>query len=221
MAITSQDVARLHRRELGSTKMRFRINLLGCGGVGSNLLMSAGACTRREEDSKLMFRVWDHDTVEYHNLNRTTLFTLRGVKYGSLKVMQAKNRFPSMIKEVGSMVSGSDTLPMGVVIDARDTLDPTKLIKGSWMKLAYDGGSNISFTWHPEVVARTLFSLDNSNSYAVVPSFFVPAALLGVFALRFLEFSNLAEITELRAGTMHLEIDQVARDISYQWEPTK
>ena len=221
MAITSQDVARLHRKQLGAGKMRFRINLLGVGGVGSNILDTAALCAGGAESSRLMFRIWDHDTVEFHNLNRTTLFSLQSVCSDWKKVTQAKERYEEMIAETGGEVGGDADLPMGVVIDARDTLDPSKLIKGSWIKLAYDGGSNISFTWHPEVVARMVFSLDDSNSYAVVPSFFVPAALLGVFALRFLEFSNLAEITELRAGTMHLDIDQVARDISYQWEPSE
>ena len=55
----------------------------------------------------------------------------------------------------------------------------------------------------------------------MVPSFFVPAALLGVLALRFLEFPAIANISEENAGTVHLDIDQTIQSISHQWKSKK
>lgn len=214
-SLTREDVRRLVREPLGKGKMRHRINLLGVGGVGSNLLRQA---LRNSAWERFMFRCYDDDVVELHNLNRTTMFSLFHVGQHKVSaVAHAANKlgYPKMIAAANAFQTDSRSLfNAGTIIDARDTLDVTKMSPKTWIKLAYDGGSNISFTWRPDIVSRLVFNLDTTDSYAVVPSFYVPAALLGVFALRFLEFTNFREITELRAGTVHYDIDGLIDDIA-------
>ena len=214
-SLTREDVRRLAHEPLGKGKMRHRVNLLGVGGVGSNLLRQA---LRDSAGERLMFRCYDDDIVELHNLNRTTMFSLfRLGQYKVSTVTHAANKLghPKVIAATYYFQTDSQSLfNAGTIIDARDTLDVTKMSPKTWIKLAYDGGSNISFTWRPDIVSRLVFNLDTTDSYAVVPSFYVPAALLGVFALRFLEFANFREITELRAGTVHYDIDGLIDDIA-------
>jgi len=226
--ITSADVRRLKMTELGMGKMRHRINLLGVGGVGTNVLRQAA---RNVGATRLMFRTWDHDTVELHNLNRTTMFHMSdiGLKKGravnnALNQLMAEKVAASSAKDLLKTTYHSQTdkyteFPIGMIVDCRDTLDVTKISPKTWIKLAYDGGTNISFTWRPDIVASRVFSLDNTNSYAVVPSFYVPAALLSVLMYRFMCFHNFVNITELKAGTFHMDIDELATELSYKWEP--
>jgi hypothetical protein len=62
-------------------------------------------------------------------------------------------------------------------------------------------------------------SANVTNTYAVTPSFYVPAVILSIMAYRFMQFLNFLEITELRAGTYQCNIDSVIESISYQWDP--
>ena len=214
MAIEAADVRRLARRILGSGSMRHRINLLGVGGVGSNVLRVAD-----HFPSRMMFRIYDDDEIELHNLNRTTLFQVANV--GDWKTRVAfRNCTQGMIKDEYRIKTDANTeFMMGTIVDARDTLDPAKLHKDTWIKLAYDGGSSISFTFKPWVVSQSVFSLDSGDSYAVVPSFFVPAAMLSIISFRYAEFLNFAEITDLKAGTVGFDIDQLAQDVMFEWAP--
>lgn len=226
--LTSADVRKLKMTDLGTGKMRHRINLLGVGGVGTNVLRQAA---RNVGCERLMFRTWDHDTVELHNLNRTTMFHMAeiGHKKGravasALKHLVAEEVAPKNVLNLLKNAYHSQTdkyteFPIGMIVDCRDTLDVTKISPKTWIKLAYDGGTNISFTWRPDIVAARVFSLDDTNSYAVVPSFYVPAALLGVMMYRFMCFHNFVNITELKAGTFHMDIDEMATELSYKWEP--
>lgn len=217
--ITHEDVRRLAYEPLGRGQMRHRINLLGVGGVGCNLLRQA---LHEPAQERLMFRCYDDDVVELHNLNRTTMFWVRSAlpadQHKVTAVLHSANKlgYPKLIHSVATVQTDSQTkFALGTIIDARDTLDITKMAPKTWIKLAYDGGSNISFTWRPDIVSRLVFNLDTTNSYAVVPSFYVPAALLGVFALRFLEFPNFRNITEQRAGTVHYDIDSLIDDVAF------
>jgi hypothetical protein len=99
-------------------------------------------------------------------------------------------------------------------------MDVNMMPPGIWLKLAYNGGSEISFTFKPSVVASKVFSLrPGGNSYEVVPSFYVPAALLAVAALNFMRFLNFLEITDHRAGTFSMDIDSLVEEVAYFWEP--
>jgi hypothetical protein len=225
MSIDRYDVRRLETKPVTATAVRKRVNLMGVGGVGSNL-----ARTICRQAYRFAVRIFDHDEVELHNLNRTSMFTMHDAMHKVKKVNAIRNRAGFLATKVGAenpivdatnvMTDRESEFDIGVIIDARDTLDPNKIPKGTWLKLAYDGGSDVSFTWLPVVVADKVFDLNahRSNTYEVVPSFYVPAAMLGVLALRFLEFPNFAEITDLRAGTVHLNLDQLIDDISYKWE---
>jgi hypothetical protein len=225
MSIDRYDVRRLETKPITSTSVRKRVNLMGVGGVGSNL-----ARTICRQAHRFAVRIFDHDEVELHNLNRTSMFTMHDAMHKIKKVNAIRNRAGVLAAKVGAenpvvdatniMTNSESEFDIGVIIDARDTLDPNKIPKGTWLKLAYDGGSDVSFTWLPVVVADKVFDLNahRSNTYEVVPSFYVPAALLGVLALRFLEFPNFAEITELRAGTFSCSLDEIVDSISYKWE---
>ena len=59
-SLNREDVRRLAHEPLGKGKMRHRINLLGVGGVGSNLLRQALRNSARE---RFMFRCYDDDCV--------------------------------------------------------------------------------------------------------------------------------------------------------------
>ena len=210
--LSVEDVSRLSR----TPDRKIRASLLGVGGVGINILETVSHIHSGLAETK--FVIYDHDTVEFHNLNRTTAFKLSDL--GQEKVRVARNHYSCVYGFYNSRVTETFS-PQGLIIDARDTLDPSQLLPNTWIKLAYDGGSNISFTWHPKIVASRLLTLDDGNSYAVVPSFFVPAALLGVLTLRFLEFPVIAKIPEANAGTIHLDIDQMVHSISHKWKDIK
>lgn len=224
MSITREDVRRLKLKPVTTSNVRRRITLLGVGGVGSNFVR---VCARQH--SRFALNIYDHDEVELHNLNRTSMFSVQDALRKVRKVEAIASAGASICSNGKNLVRNrystevtkETVLDTGVIIDARDTLDPSKIPDGTWLKLAYDGGSNVSFTWLPAVVADKVFDLSagRSNSYEVVPSFYVPAALLAVLALRFMEFANFAEITELRAGTFHCDIDNMIDEVSYTWRP--
>ena len=227
MAITREDVRRLEHRPPTTTGVRKRINLMGVGGVGSNLVRTICRDAR-----KFAVRIFDHDVVELHNLNRTSMFGLNEAMTGQTKkVASIRDRANWLAVQAGAVnpivsaqsleTDRNSEFDIGLIIDARDTLDPLKVPQKTWLKLAYDGGSDVSFTWLPVVVADKVFDLTarRTNTYEVVPSFYVPAALLGVLALRFMEFPNFLEITELRAGTFTCSLDNLVDDVSYRWEP--
>ena len=80
MAITREDVRRLEHRPPTTTGVRKRINLMGVGGVGSNLVRTICRDAR-----KFAVRIFDHDVVELHNLNRTSMFGLNEAMTGQTK----------------------------------------------------------------------------------------------------------------------------------------
>jgi hypothetical protein len=220
MTIAINEVQLLARRD--PKKGKTKVNLLGVGGVGTNLL----AVLARQPGRQVL--IYDHDTVEMHNLNRTRMFTIADV--GRRKVTAAA--------EVANEISGrlhhgevcrhqynvevladSPLPPQSVTIDARDTMDVTKMHPQAWIKLAYDGGSNIGFTFKPAVVAAKIVDLGGGSSYEVVPSFFVPAALLALLAVNFMRYMNFLEITDLKAGTCNVEIDEMALSVCFGWSP--
>jgi len=228
MPITPQDVRKLARKDLSARQHRQRVNLLGVGGVGTNVLRQA-----LRNDEQFLFRIYDHDTLELHNLNRSSLFLVQSV--GQKKVVAVRtavrhrfgersgstpHRTISFLRENQDwMVDRTSTIPGGTIIDARDTMDPTKMVAKTWLKLAYNGGSELSFTWRPDLVADRVLDLGGRSAYEVVPSFYVPAAVLAVFALHFMRLLNFAEIPDTRAGTYQLDLDQAVREVSYRWTP--
>ena len=223
MSITREEVRKLETRPVTTSNIRKRINLMGVGGVGSNLVR-----TICRDAARFAVRIYDHDEVELHNLNRTSMFKLSDAIVRKKKVYAIRERANELTGGYGNPIISAQNLQtdresefdQGIIIDARDTLDPLKVPPKTWLKLAYDGGSDVSFTWLPVVVADKVFDMNagRSNTYEVVPSFYVPASLLGVLALRFMEFPNFLEITELRAGTFSCSLDELVDTVSYQWE---
>ena len=197
---------------------------MGVGGVGSNLLRTI--CNQAD---RFLVRIYDHDTVELHNLNRSLMFSIADAAMEARKVVAVDSAVRSLSSGTKHPIEAflpvavdkQSSLPSGLIIDARDTMDPSKVLDKTWLKLAYDGGSDVSFTWLPNVVADKIFDLtaNGRSTYEVVPSFYGPAALLGILALRFMEFPNFLEITPLRAGTFTCSLDEVAESVSWLWEP--
>ena len=223
MSITRADVRRLETKPVTSSNVRKRVNLMGVGGVGSNLVRTICRDPRR-----FAVRIYDMDTVELHNLNRSSMFDMASAMNKTRKVSTirsmaataAPNSENPVVDATNVETNRDSDFDIGTIIDARDTLDPLKVPKKTWLKLAYDGGSDVSFTWLPVAVVDKIFDLtaNRTNTYEVVPSFYVPAAMLGVLALRFMEFPNFLEITELRAGTFHCNLDVAIDDVAYKWE---
>jgi hypothetical protein len=227
MAIERDDVYNLAMKPTFS-QQRKKIAILGVGGVGSNLVRQIMPLQRNR---KVPFNVsiYDHDTVELHNLNRTSMFSVKDAFAGVTKVNAIKDMCSTVARlEIARYMQAitkenfrESEFQRTLIVDSRDTMAPDKIIPGTWLKLAYDGGSDIGFTWRPDIVADMIFDLtaNVSNTYAVTPSFYVPAVILSIMAYRFMQFLNFLEITELRAGTYQCNIDSVIESISYQWDP--
>ena len=234
MAITREDVARLEMNPLSRSHIRKSMCVLGVGGVGSNIVRTAV-----DLENQLKLHIYDFDSVERHNLNRSSLFGVNEVinpaitstyrlkteivarRAINLSKMLYRTNIPKItVATRHTKVNPAMTLPRGTVIDARDTMDPTKMHARSWLKMAYDGGSNIGFTFLPYIVAEKVIDLSGgrTNSYEITPSFYVPAAILGVMGFRFMQYPNFTEITNLRAGTCSFDIDTLIDDVSYAWE---
>ena len=220
MAITRDDVQNLAMRHIHGTQRR-KIALMGIGGVGSNILRQMEL---HSSGNAFRVSIFDFDTLELHNTNRTSVFSLYNALAGIKKIASIDARAKHFVVQFNDreILPQTDySFDRQLIIDSRDTMDPAKIIKGTWIKLAYDGGSDIGFTWLPHIVADKIFDLTSStsNTYAVTPSFYVPAAILAAMTLRFMQFYNFLDITDLRAGTYQCNIDSVINDITYQWEP--
>lgn len=216
MTITMEEVGKLRMMPLRKD-FRKRLIILGAGGVGSNLVST---CMMSARD--FMITLYDYDTVEVCNLNRTTLFSLTQAiskthKVTALAAVAADYNLRCASEVV--RVTKDTKIGKGTVIDARDTLDPTTIPPGTWIKLAYDGGSAVSFTWLPDVVADRVVDLNpgRAGTYDVIPSFYVPAAMLAVLTFRFMQFVNFMDITERRAGTFQCDLDEMIDEVSYTW----
>ena len=173
MSITREAVRKLETRPVTTSNIRKRINLMGVGGVGSNLVR-----TICRDASRFAVRIYDHDEVELHNLNRTSMFKLSDAIVRKKKVYAIRERANELTGGYGNPIISAQNLQtdresefdQGIIIDARDTLDPLKVPPKTWLKLAYDGGSDVSFTWLPVVVADKVFDMNagRSNTYEVV-----------------------------------------------------
>ena len=233
MAINTADLYNLAMRPPLSGRSRQRTTILGVGGVGSNLVREMLDPIKQVYSAF----IYDDDQVELHNLNRTSMFSLDQAMSKSFKVfsiisnqgnfMRANSIDVEMVASKKSSVKKINRenfteIPLNqrILIDARDTMAPSMVIPKTWIKLAYDGGSDISFTFLPDIIADKIFDLTagRTNSYAVTPSFYVPAAVLSIMTLRFMQFYNFLEITDLRAGTFQTNIDDLITAVSYQLE---
>ena len=235
MPITLEQVENLRFCEIRNPGGRRRfINVLGAGGIGSN--MTRLACRLYKD---LSVNLFDFDTLEFHNLNRTSMFpVVKSLSGASAKVhVLAKStvllaRAISTTSDVSAVISRvvntsslmtvteNSSLPSGALtIDARDSLDPTKITSNTWIKLSYDGGSSIAFTFRPKIVASRVIDIAGRSSYEVTPSFYVPAAFLCTMGMRFSQFFNLLNITDIRAGTFECDIDDFMNNASFDWTP--
>ena len=204
------------------------ITVLGVGGVGSNLthayrtINTASSAIRRSSDVAL----YDFDAVEYHNCNRGP-FLIRGLlnidtsPNAYLKVhalLNSSNAF-TMRQHAVNVNSSTHLKRSHRIFDCRDTLELESVHKSAWIKLAYDGGSNISFLFKPAIAIKKIFSLEGGrNTYAVTPSFFVPALLVSLLALQFARYKHLASITDIRAGGFNMNIDSFTEEMALDWE---
>jgi hypothetical protein len=231
--ITRNLVKNLKLTNFDNSKRCRRISLLGVGGVGSNLIRYFNLFPHHD------FDIYDHDKVEFHNLNRTSLFTIENALKKRFKVdavstnlVELTNLFQTRFNktELKVSVNAASTFAVhrntklmskrSLIIDARDTIDIEKIVPNTWIKLAYDGGSNIAFTWLPEFILDKILSLDSyrQNRYEITPSFYVPAALLSLMTMRFYQLKNFHKITSLRAGTFNMNIDTTINEVAYVWE---
>jgi hypothetical protein len=229
MAIEIEEVDNLLVKE--SFRMRTSVNLLGCGGVGSNILRFA----RREEMTcRYTFRLYDMDEVELHNLNRTSLFHLEDINKKKTNVLRSNfMRYHHSSRSYGqyhdpttndsirdtfnTAVDSESELYRGLIVDARDTVDPSKVKDGTWIKLAYNGASEISFHFKPHLHSRMILNLGD-DGYEVVPSFYVPAAMLSVMMWNFARYVNLLEITNHRAGVFAFDFDDTLESLMEDYD---
>lgn len=246
------------------------LHILGAGGVGSNLF-----AIFLENLEQFTCKIYDHDTIEPHNLNRSYVFstfsigklkvkaleelhrmcTINGVEAGSMQppsavfseIWQGSAPFPvapqirSDLEPYGTAFNSSyathnygqlratmvgkaarinrdnfnPASVMGVIIDARDSTDPNIVIDRTYLKLAYNGGSELSFHFGPAFHRFSIWDIGGDNSYEVVPSFFVPAALLSEFTYFFLQYISPKKITKTRACIHKIDIDEELDDVMY------
>lgn len=238
MAIRRDQVDNLQKYE---RRMRLPVNLLGAGGVGSNILRFV---RNPWNCNKMFFRVYDFDEVEIHNLNRSSLFRPSDIGHKKVTALHAnliyghrnnvsRSRYgldtgdewtqPDTIVDTFVETVMKDTDMMrGLIVDARDTVDPNALPERTWVKLAYNGASEISFHFKPSVHTHKILDLTGgTNSYEIVPSFYVPAAILAVMTYNYMRYINFVEITEMRAGTVMFDIDQFCEAIAEDYVPVE
>jgi hypothetical protein len=241
------------------------IHIFGAGGVGGNLF-----ATVMENLENFSCKIYDYDTIEPHNLNRSYVFPMASIGEPKVKVLEdigrlsrlsfdttkhaaissrggsvkSQNLYPTIPQflrfnelytnrnEGSQVLAPFDTIPkiigynarvtrenfnssknMGVFIDARDSTDPNIVIDRTYVKLAYNGGSKLSFTFGPAFLRHCIGR--NNNSYEVVPSFFIPAALLAEFTFFFLLYISPKKITPTRANIYKIDIDDECKEIMY------
>jgi hypothetical protein len=204
-------------------KRNINIDILGVGGVGSNLVKFIYCNQLITNINELT--MYDADSVELHNLNRSTMFSMAAVTSRKHKVNAVRDMCycygsnKMNIYTITNEVDNSTTFnSRTLVIDSRDTMSPDKMPDGVWLKLAYDGGSNISFTWLPKLIVDKIVSLNTNSSYEVTPSFYVPAALLALLAAHFRRFECFTKLKPINAGTFQMNIDDIIDTVSYTWE---
>jgi len=168
------------------------INILGSGGIGTNLI--SFLCGKKDFFNSFKIDLYDYDIVELHNLNRTDLFNINDVVKKKKKVQAVKDNLSNNLSSFTRLNSSHDMkidenstfARSGIIIDARDTILPSDIPDKTWIKLAYDGGSNISFVFNPKEVLKRVFRTSTRSSYEITPSFYVPPAILSAFCMLFL-----------------------------------
>lgn len=222
------DTDNLHMLKRIETAQRRPINLMGLGGVGTNVLsLLCERVANRERGSLgdgFIIRGYDMDHVELHNLNRTLLFKPSGLfKSKAVALRQNQNVLKPTIKLHDMEVTREFDPTRGLLIDARDTLDPEKILDNTWVKLAYNGDDEFAFHFKPHL-SRDVIDLESTetSSYEVVPSFFVPASMLALYTMYMSTYFNLVKITDLKATFMNFsmaeEIIDASEDFSLMME---
>lgn len=204
----------------------FRMNVLGVGGVGMNLVaLMHRVCWDevRGPNAKTARAIcFDADALEWHNFNRIPV-PVTPELLRSTKVAAARSAWRNLAKTIyGMSVDSTSEVPdASLTIDCRDTLDVAVQRPEAWVKLSYDGGRFVSFTFNPMKVAPLIINCNSGvdGSYTVTPSFAVPAALLPIMALYFAEFPSLRDVKGETYGTLNLDLDELVNSVSFQWQP--
>ena len=229
---------RITPNERGDTSLL----VLGAGGIGSNLMEILTRATAISCSKPQRWRLYDHDVVEMANMNRSVAFHPGNI--GEYKVKAISDHLNHLLEVnllarrlhvdverslnmeiIPATVKKDSSLPEGMVIDCRDTLEEEDIPPRTYMKLAYDGGSLIAFYFHPRKMLSTIRTTPPDEredaaqgAYAVHPSFYVPAALVALIGLWLIQHTTLQKVPARNAGVHVMNIDDLTREVAHRKE---
>ena len=199
-------------------RRRSSLVILGAGGIGANFIYHVERNSIFHQ--KKLFVVYDSDTVELSNLNRVPQFTINDAADGMFKVEALKRRFnlSSLTVNRRNWPPAAERPFGSFILDCTDKLSVKDSSAASWMKLSYDGGSNIAFILNPYRFAQDLVNggveEEGQGGYEIVPSFFPPASIVSILGLLALCYSNLQKANKSRYGYFPMNIDEISATLS-------
>jgi hypothetical protein len=203
-----------------SSLRRKEIVLLGAGGIGSNFIRYAS-----RELYKL--HVYENDTIELSNLNRTSLFHISdigstkndGIRKALGKITRWNRGQTYYYSRYVDKTTQFNTNTPPLIVDCRDTIDQSLLPPDVWIKASYDGGSRLTWYFHPNEVYKYIWTLNNNDgTYDITPSFYVPAALSGVLIRMLMSFDQFVKLDISKAKAVNLDIDTILNSITREVE---
>ena len=220
-------------------RRRVNVSVLGAGGIGGNFLRYAGlgatCCPKtpwgdwdraNPNPTRITYYVYEFDTVELSNLNRSSMFTPGDIGKSkneaiasSLRRLTSIGQAPSIETSFYSTAVNRDTqLHDGIVVDCRDTIDPAMLPVNTWVKCSYDGGSSVSWHFVPDYTTRSVWRLGGDSAYEVTPSFYVAAAMIAVMTRNFMRYKALTTLREENSRVVSMQMDHFMLSHMHQLE---
>jgi hypothetical protein len=191
--------------------------VLGTGGIGSNVVRYIDKVKNHRYN---LVRLYEMDTVELSNLNRSSLFTVKDIGKNKASVISSNrsnivDKDTVMVYTHNARVDASLSV-LGAIVDCRDTIDPNLLPPNVWLKASYNGGSNMSWHFLPNATVNSIWRSDvnTDSTYEITPSFYVPAAMSGLFIRLFSITRQFTKLDpEKHSRIVRLNIDQKIKQI--------
>lgn len=223
------------------TKIYKNFHIFGLGGVGSNLVEILTNCNTR---GSLTVSIFDDDRVEFHNLNRTHVFTLNNANENTLKTNAIANYLRSRdftglresfrvaphnyklskniddrVQNIVSFETYKDNHASMIKRRQQLFIDCRDVLNGDFVI----PGTFVKLSYNGAEKISFHFKpeeiLDNvvniSNTYEVTPSFAVPPKILSILGYWIATFDIFANTNTLNAGYVELNIDDFINENSF------
>jgi len=183
-------------------------HVVGVGGIGYHVREIMKKLNNEEFSSNKTILDYDSDTLEYSNLARIPL-----------SINSVGNKKASIHNDIYTKNDLRGFKPADMVIDCRDSVDPNIIFEEIFVKMAYNGGEAFSFDFFPKVNIDKVFTIQDTNTYEIAPSYYVTPRIIALLLVTILKSNfftvkkNIKKISGPKTFNITESLQKIARNI--------